>query len=248
MDFDLGARNADVLIKFEALFQPVIGEGQSVLGAAEVFDFHLLELARAEDVITRVDFVAESFADLGDAEGEFFARGFEDVLELHEHSLRRFGAEVDEVFVGFQRSGIALEHEVESARFGQIASPAGRAIRNAVLLRKLVCAVAGLAGFAVDHGIAESFLVPARLPHSAIHDDGAVHSDHVFAFVDDAAPPEILEVAFQFDPHRAVVPEAVETAVDFGGLENKAAAFAEADDFFHPLLGFFGHKKQSVAA
>jgi hypothetical protein len=47
------------------------------------------------------------------------------------------------------------------------------------------------------------------------------------------APPIFLEVAFQLRAERAVVPATVEAAVDFAGLENKAAAFAQGDDFLH---------------
>ena len=47
-----------------------VGELHAFVRVAEVFDFHLLELAGAEGEIARVDFVPEGLADLGDTEGD----------------------------------------------------------------------------------------------------------------------------------------------------------------------------------
>src|SRR3546814_4626214 len=54
----------------------------------------LLELARAEDELLDRDLVAERLADLGHAEGQALPRGRLHVLEVHEHALRRLGAQV----------------------------------------------------------------------------------------------------------------------------------------------------------
>ena len=61
---------------------------------AEELDLHLLELARAEGVVARVDLVAKRLADLGDAERQLEPRAVEDVLEVDEDALGGFGAEV----------------------------------------------------------------------------------------------------------------------------------------------------------
>ena len=50
---------------------------------------------------------------------------------------------------------------------------------------------------------------------------------------DHVAPPGFLDVPLQLDAQRAVVPEAVEAAVDFARLKEKAAPFAQRDQFFH---------------
>ena len=60
----------------------------------EILHLHLLKLAGAEDEVTRGDFVAERFTDLGDTEGQFHAAGIDDILEVDEHALGGFGAEI----------------------------------------------------------------------------------------------------------------------------------------------------------
>ena len=86
---------------------------------AEPFHLHLLELAGAEDEVSRRHFVAEALADLGDAEGHFDAGGVDDVLKVQEDALRGFGAKI-----GFDSSlwsapTYVEEHQIEISRFGQ---------------------------------------------------------------------------------------------------------------------------------
>src|SRR5882724_12000277 len=85
------ARDADVLIELEPLFQPVIQPLHSLLCPAKIFQLHLLELARPEGKITRIDFVTKGFANLRDAEWQLLARDFEDVFKLNEDGLRSLG-------------------------------------------------------------------------------------------------------------------------------------------------------------
>jgi hypothetical protein len=85
----------------------------------EELDLHLFELAAAEREIPGCDFVAKGLALLRDAEGDFDARGVDDVPEIDEDALRGFRAEVDFACVILNGAGVALEHEIELARFGQ---------------------------------------------------------------------------------------------------------------------------------
>ncbi len=83
------------------------------------------------------------------------------------------------------------------------------------------------------------------LPDLRVHDDRAVEAGHFVGFGrtggggevvvtgDHVAPPGFLDVPLQLDAERAVVPEAVEAAVDFAGLKEESPAFAEGDEFFH---------------
>ena len=64
-------------------------------------------------------------------------------------------------------------------------------------------------------------------------EDGAVESEHVVAFLHGFTPPEVFEVAFEFCAERAVIPAAIESAVEFSSLKNEAAAFAQRYDFLH---------------
>ena len=53
---------------------PFLMDPRRVLGPAEIFHLHLLELAGAKDEIARRDLVAKRLADLGDAERQLAAR------------------------------------------------------------------------------------------------------------------------------------------------------------------------------
>src|SRR6185436_9335432 len=46
-------------------------------------------------------------------------------------------------------------------------------------------------------------------------------------------PPEVAQVVLELDAEWAVIPEAVDAAVDFRGLEDEAAALAEGDQLLH---------------
>ncbi len=211
-----------------------------MLRLAEIFELHLFELARAKSEIARVNFVPERFPDLGDAERQFFARNIEDVLELHENCLGRFRAQIGHARFVFGCADIGFEHEVKRPGLGQIFAATGRTLFNAIFLRKLVRPKPGLAGSAVNHRIAKRLLVPARFPYRPVHQNRAIHSDDVVALVDHDAPPVILDIALQLDPERPVIPQPIETAVDFARLKNEAAPFAQANDFFHALAGWLG--------
>ena len=104
-----------------------------------------------------------------------------------------------------------------------------------------------LARTAVHHRIAKGILVSTCLPDRSIHDNRAVHADHILAFANISAPPEIFEIAFELDSQRPVIPKAIQPSINFRGLENKATAFAEADDLFHALIrgGIFRHERTS---
>ena len=48
-----------------------------------------------------------------------------------------------------------------------------------------------------------------------------------------SCPPSVFDIAFEQHAERTVVPEAIESAVDFGRLEQKASAFAQGNEIFH---------------
>src|ERR1700724_1850764 len=62
----------DVPIETESFLEPILQQLQAVFRPAEIFEFHLLELAGSKGEIARIDFVAECFADLSDSEWELF--------------------------------------------------------------------------------------------------------------------------------------------------------------------------------
>src|ERR1043166_2043632 len=89
--------------------------------------------------------------------------------------------------------------------------------------------------------IGERTHMPARFPYFRVHDDRAVEADHADflairagrGVADHVLPPGVLDVFLQLDAERAVVPEAVDAAVDFAGLKDKPAATAQRDQLFH---------------
>ena len=112
----LVARNTDGFVKLEAFFFPIFQELHPLLRATKVFQFHLLEFARAKGEIARVNFVAKGLSDLGDTKRQFFAGNFKHVLELNKNSLRGFRPKIGHARVIFRRAHVGFEHQVERAR------------------------------------------------------------------------------------------------------------------------------------
>ena len=92
---------------------------------------------------------------------------------------------------------------------------------------------------AIDHVVVEQVVVARTLPDLRVHDDGAVEADHFIGrrgagrnlqFVvagDHVAPPRLADVPLQLDAQGAVVPKALQAAVDLARLEQKAPPFAQ---------------------
>mgnify|MGYP000868243819 CR=1 FL=1 len=60
-----------------------------------------------------------------------------------------------------------------------------------------------------------------------------VEADHVAPPLDKRSPPELLDVVFQLDAERSVVPGVGEAAVDVGAGEHESPAFGQRDDLLH---------------
>ena len=86
---------------------------------AEEFDFHLLELARAEREIPRRDFVAKTLADLSDSKGNLHAAAVADVFEIHKDALSRLRPQKCRVIICAERTDNRLEHQIELTRSGK---------------------------------------------------------------------------------------------------------------------------------
>jgi hypothetical protein len=79
-------------------------------GFYEKLQFHLLEFTGAKGVISRIDFVAEGFSDLGDAEWHLLSGGGQDIGELGKDPLRCFRPEVGDCGFILDRSDKGFEH------------------------------------------------------------------------------------------------------------------------------------------
>src|SRR5213596_3764857 len=120
----LVARDADVLVKFKPFFLPILEQFHSLLGSAKIFQFHLLELARAKSEIAWINFVAKRFADLCDAEWQFLARNFKNVFELNKNRLCGLRTQVSDGAFICRGTHMRFEHQIELARFGQVLATA----------------------------------------------------------------------------------------------------------------------------
>ena len=224
-----------VLIVVDPLLFPVFEPLHALFAVAEELHLHLGEFAAAEGEVARIDLVAERLADLGDAEGELLAGGDPDAVEVHEDRLAGFGAQIGDVLVVEDRADEGLHHQVEFPRFGEVLRAAVRA-GGGVL--HLIDPVAGLAFLAVGHEVAELVDVAGGLPDARVADDGRIESLDVVAGFDHFVPPEVFDGALHARAVGAVVPESVESAVDFRTGKYESAALAQADDLIHQLLIF----------
>ena len=142
---------------------PVLVPFAARLGRHEELDFHLLELAGAEDPVLRRDLVPEALADLGDAERRLLAGGLQHLSEVGEHALGGLGAQVRVGPGALDRTGLGLEHQVELAGLGEAVLRV--AFGHVVGIVELVEAEAVLALRAVDQRVGEVVEVARGLPH-----------------------------------------------------------------------------------
>ncbi|MPM55592.1 hypothetical protein SDC9_102389 [bioreactor metagenome] len=226
-------------IVFDPLFLPVFEPLHAVFAIAEEFHFHLGEFAAAEGEVARIDLIAERLADLGDPERQLLAGGDAHRMEVDENRLAGFGAQVGRMLLVENRPDEGFHHQVEFARFGQVFRAA---VRAGGRVFHLVDAVAALAFAAVGHQIAELVEVAGSLPHPRVADDGRVESFDIVAGFDHFVPPERFHRALHPRAVGAVIPEAVDAAIDFGTRKNESAPLAQRYDFFHQHIIFFlGH-------
>ena len=218
---------------------PMLEPLPALRGRAEEFQFHLLELAGTEDEVARRDFVAERFADLADAEGRFFAARGQHIPEVDEDSLGRFGPQVNRRGAVFRDPHVGFEHQVELTDRGPVAIAAIGTIDLAIVqkglhlplahdrggggiipfflqvgLDELVRALTVLAGAAVDQGVGKATEMTGGFPRAWVHQDGRIEPHHIGPIVDEMLPPSLLDVGFQLDPHRPIIPGVGQAAVD----------------------------------
>ena len=258
---------AQVLLAYAKRQQPVFAEVFPVseplevrAGLAEELALHLLELADAEDEVARSDLVAEGLADLADAEGQLFARGALDVCEVDENALGGLGTQIAGGARVLGHADGCLEHEVELADGRKIVLAAYGAdyilVRGYELVHfveghridvdlmvlfadELVGTVARLAGAAVEQGVREAGNVAGGDPCLRIHDYRGVKADIVGAFLNKLLQPRLLDVVFEFNAQRAVVPGVCKAAVYLASGIHIAAVFAQGNDLVHSLFAVF---------
>ena len=237
-----------------------VGEPLQVgVGLAEELALHLLKLAGTEGEVARGDLVAERLADLADAEGQLAAGRALDVRKVDEDALRGLGAQVagGGGILGHADGG--LEHQVELADGGEVMLAADgaddlgvggdelvhlvkghgidvHALALLTLGDELVCAVAALAGAAVQQRVREAGHVAGGHPGLGVHQDGSVQPDVVGAFLHEFLHPCLFDVVLELDTQRAVVPAVGQAAVDFAARIDEPAVFAQVHDHVKGLF------------
>ena len=88
-DVQLGARDADLLVKLEAFLKPLVGEAHAVIRMAEVLDLHLLELTHSKYKLTGHNFVSKGLACLCNPKRNFHPCSFLHIQEIHKNTLCR---------------------------------------------------------------------------------------------------------------------------------------------------------------
>src|SRR5690242_15596420 len=128
-----------------------------------------------------------------------------------------------------------FEHEIELPRFRQIFAAAVWALVHSLFFDELIETQMRLARATIDHWIGETFHVSRRLQDFGMRQDCAVHPDDIVALVHHDTPPVVLQVPLELDAERAVIPRAVQTAVNLTRLKDEPTSLTQADDLFHTL-------------
>ena len=208
--------------------QPVLGEteaavpGHSLLlpvveplhvgaGLDKKLHLHLLEFARAENEVAGRYLVAKCLPDLRDSERHLLPRRLLNVQKVDVDALRGLGAEIHHRCRVLNRSHERLEHQVEQTRLAERSfHPARRALRIGRSGYSLYTWIVGpeplLAVLAIHERIDESADVPARLPDARMHQDRRIEPLDIVPCAHHRVPPPILEVPFELDAERTVVP------------------------------------------
>src|SRR5581483_6556524 len=230
----------------QAVVEPLIEGALVVARPHEVLELHLLELAQAKDEVAGGDLVAEGFADLGDAKRQLQAHGLLDEAKVGEDRLARLRPQVGDGGFVLDGADERLEHGIEQPDLRPRLLAAGGA---GLIQVDLIGPEATLAIEAFHHRVFEVLQMARGLPDARAAENAGVEADDVGARVDEVAPPCLLDVVPQLDAERAVVPHAVEAAVDLAAGEDEAAALAERHKLLHEGGGgsLLRHRNRHVA-
>ena len=224
--------------------------------------FHLFEFDGAENEVSGGDFIAERFADLRDAEGDFCARGALNVQKVYEFALRRFGTQINFILALVRNAAGCFEHKVECTDGRPVMLAAVRAgnfvfrdvgfhflvghgvwidIAFGMRFDQIVSTETRLAFFAVHFRVGKGSGMTAGFPNSRIHQDRRVNTEGVIAFLYEFFPPCAFDVVFDFHAYGAIIPGVSHAAVNFAAGENDPACFAKVYDLIHRYCVFICH-------
>ncbi len=236
---------------------PVLKPFQIGSRFAEEFQLHLLKLSGSERKVSRSYFISECLSYLGNAKRYLPSGGSLYVLEIDEYSLGCLRPQVNLCLGVFSNTLIRFKHHVELSDIRKVCRTTLRAsyivildvlgklfISPAIhiyflalfispLFNNFVCPASCLAVFAVNERVVKSGYMARRLPYSGVHQNSAINTNIVLAFLDKLLPPGFLYVVLQLHTQGAVVPAVCKTTVNIRTRVNKASVFTKSNDLLH---------------
>ena len=225
----------DIAVELETIFTPMLEPLLPLRRMAEELHFGLFEFATPEREVPRRDLVSEGLAYLRDAKGDLLASRFTDSLETTENWLAGFRPQERGGRLINGSAELRRQHQVEVPSLGKIVASVVVFFsrRRAFFVRDLIRTKALVAPSTIDHRVTEIIDVTGSFPGPRVRDDGAVDTDNVFTLAHHSAPPELLQVIFEFDTQRAVVPKPGDAAIDLAGGINEPASGTKGDERLH---------------
>ncbi len=89
------------------------------------------------------------------------------------------------------------------------------------------------AGTAVDQRIVEVHDVTACNPCAGIHKDCRIKPEVEFGLLNELLPPRALDVIFEFNTERTVIPRVCKSSVYFASGIHEASVFTESNYLVH---------------
>ena len=243
--------NTQVNEPVPAVLNPLVEVLISVVRVHEVLNFHLLELTSTENKVTGSDLVTERLTNLANTERRALTRSSDHIVEVHENTLSGLRAQEVQTLLIIDRAQVSLHQTGEVLRLSPLttsttvrASNLIHALSRAALLRlkvlqQVILTQTLVAGQALNQRVGEGRHVTGRLPHRTRQNNGGIQANHVRTRADETLPPLLTDVFLQLCTEGAVVPCGAGTAVNFTGLENKAAALRERNNVIEG--GLFSH-------
>ncbi len=151
---------------------------------------------------------------------------------------------VDRAQVGLHQTGEVLRLSPLAAGATVRASNLFHTLSGAALLRlkvlqQVILTQTLVAGQALNQRVGEGRHVTGGSHTCTGQNNGGVQADHVRTGANETLPPLLTDVFLQLCTEGAVVPCGAGTAVNFTGLENKAAALRERNNVIEG--GLFSH-------
>ena len=234
------------MVPLQPFRDPVFVPLSGVSRRHEELQLHLLELTCPEHEVAGRNLVAEALAHLGDTERRLLAGGVQHVGKVHEHALSRLGTQVALRSVLSHRTGVRLEHEVESPRLGEGVLLAARRTGGAV--GQLILAKPLVAVLAIHQRVGEVGDVTRGFVDGRRTEDGRVDQHHVVALLHHRPDPGVFHVAQHERTERAVVVGGPKTAVDLRRRIHEPAALGQVHDAVDQVRELLRHKLTILGA